>query len=120
MISPRTKVAQTSTGEIKLFPGTRLIDGSTRSFFSEDVITKLMSETEFEEKLKDMVEGYIADYLLNQNLTLQSFIDDPFDAIYLADLQPDSINMSTSNELNSLKNIVDLSDTISFNDGWDD
>ncbi len=98
----------------------RLVDGSTRSFFSEDVISKLLSEPEFEEKLKDLVEGYIADYLLNLNLLSQSIIDDPFDAVYIADLQPDSTHISTTNELNSLKNIVDLSESISFNDGLDD
>lgn len=119
MIATSTQATQTLTGEIKLFPGTKLVDGSTRSFFSERVIKTLLSEPIFEDKLKDLVEGYIADYLLDINLPLQSLIDDPFDAVYLADLQPDSIDISTTNELNSLK-ILDMSDTISFNDGWDD
>ncbi|KFO68001.1 hypothetical protein ER57_07210, partial [Smithella sp. SCADC] len=85
-----------------------------------DLINELLSEPEFEEKLQDRVDRYIADYLLNLKLSSQPFIDDPFDAVYLADLQPDIIYIKTIDEFNLLKNIIDLSDTISFKDEWDD
>ena len=70
---------------------------------------------------KDMVEGFIANRIVERmGDNIPVTMDNPFDAIYLAELQPDKINPVDVQVLNKFKNIIDLSDTIHFNDEWED
>ncbi|MCB0404714.1 MAG: hypothetical protein KDD51_07990 [Bdellovibrionales bacterium] len=45
---------------------------------------------------------------------------DPFDAIYLSALRPDTLSREDVDTVKQHSGIVDLSDTITFDDGFDD
>lgn len=72
-------------------------------------------------RFKQFIEGEILDAYIKRSLWegLHS-IDDPFNAIYISELQPDHINRVDVQNINSYAQIRDLSDTIEFSDGWDD
>jgi hypothetical protein len=103
-------------------PFRRASGETTHSFFINDLIKTIFDAPEFGDKMKEFIEGYIMDISIkNKEQSLYpSILDNPFDAIYLADLQPDAIPLHTIFNLDSLSNIRDLSNTISFNDDWGD
>ena len=92
----------------------------SESSLPDDVIDSILSAPALEEGLKRSVEGALTGLLLSQleNGTFQT--DNPFNSIYLSKLQPDLIISGLVTELESLASIRDCSDTISFNDEWDD
>lgn len=47
-------------------------------------------------------------------------VDNPFDAVYLSELQPDKLHSAIITRIDALTHIKDLSSTIHFNDGLDD
>ncbi len=46
--------------------------------------------------------------------------DDPFDAVYISELRPDEVEKADIMAFLQHSDIVDLSDTISFVDEWED
>ena len=46
--------------------------------------------------------------------------DDPFDALYISELRPDEVEKADIMAFLEHSDIVDLSDTISFVDEWED
>ena len=57
---------------------------------------------------------------INNKLGVYSQTDDPFDEVYISDLDPDLISRNSISDLMSLSHIKDLSSEIEFKDGWDD
>jgi len=76
--------------------------------------------TEIAEQLKPIIESYILNYYFKYLKSELRFKDDPFDAIYLSKLIPDTINKIDLGNLKKYSKVVDLSDNLSFNDGLDD
>ena len=68
--------------------------------------------------LEDKVEKLEA--LIKAQFLNGDKVDDPFGAIYLAELPPDSLDNRNLNQINKFADIEDLSDTIHFDDEWED
>lgn len=84
----------------------------------EILIEKIMDNPNFEEYIRNIVEGSIYSYLANNISKSFKEMDDPFDSIYIADLKKDSINIDNMSNLS--KNIKDKSDELFIDDGLDD
>lgn len=92
------------------------------SFFGlTNVVNAIINNPKFEQLLKEYMEVAIySDYLkqLSGNVLKN---DDPFDALYLADITPDKISDDAKRRIISLaKRIEDRSAEIIINDGLDD
>lgn len=72
-----------------------------------------MSEDEFKNLIRD--EMYLLMYSQNADPIIDSF-----DALYLADLEPDAISFKDIDELKKYSSLEDWSGEISFDDEWDD
>lgn len=70
--------------------------------------------------IKQYIEDAIHSALSDIRLKNIHITDDPFDAIYLSQLQPDAVNHNDINTLEKYRGIKDLSSEIFFDDGWDD
>jgi len=68
---------------------------------------------------KESIEAIIYEILINEKV-LANEKTDPFGAIYLCDLQPDTIDYSYIEKIRYFSKIRDVSDSIHFNDGMDD
>jgi len=96
-------------------------DSYSTSLPSEDILNQIIGNPEFENYLKEIVEGIIYSQWASDIASNLTNTDDPFDSIYLADLKPDSINDYNISLLNYISNqIEDKSDELIINDGWDD
>jgi len=117
MTSALRKESKTAT----VIPFPKSKDGTSgQDPFMRSLINELSEDPQFEDKIKALVEGYVAELWvksLNENTPI---VDDPFDPIYLANLRPDNIDQATINSLDLLKDIKDLSDEVFFDDGWDE
>jgi hypothetical protein len=88
---------------------------------SDDIIEKIISSPDFEDYLQQLIEGSVYTYLAENISTDMNKIEDPFDAIYIADLKPDQVKLSNDNLLLNLSGkILDKSDEIFIDDGLDD
>ncbi len=74
----------------------------------------------FQRHFKSLVESAVFDATIKARFLDVKEIDDPFDAIYLAELTPDDIHTADLDRIARYSSIKDLSDTISFDDGWED
>lgn len=94
---------------------------STESWEEYDIPDGIIGNPAFERYLKDIVEGIIySNFTVEQSASLISD-ENPFDSIYLAELTPDPINKENVIKIKNIaKRIVDKSDLIVFDDGWDE
>jgi hypothetical protein len=92
----------------------------TTSTGSVDVPANPFDNPEYEEHLKGIVESAVLEAWMKARILDIEKVDDPFDAIYLAELPPDNIYNDNLDRINRFTSIEDLSDTINFDDGWDD
>lgn len=120
MIALKKQEASTGQGAT-VIPFPNSYDGTSNRYpvSIKNIMEELVTDPAFEDKIKSIVEGYVIDLWL-KSIKPDLSVDDPFDSIYLADLLPDILLPSTIQELETLKNINDLSNTITFNDDWDD
>lgn len=85
------------------------------------LLDALIGNPEFETYLKDMIEGIVISNLATQAALENIDKDNPFDSIYFAELTPDLIIHADLNRIRYLsKKIIDKSDSLKFNDGWED
>lgn len=107
------------------FPPKRVTNVTSGSNLDVDdaIIEYLFShpifEGKMESKIKSTFEGLIDDYVIRARESADDE-ESSFDAVYLADLQPDIINPETVSELESFSHITDLSESILFEDEVDD
>lgn len=88
------------------------------SSFATEVMDEILSNTAFSENIKLIVEGKVAEVIMQILMSRSNkLMDDPFDPIFLYDLQPDEISDTTF--LSAYSHIQDISDEIEFDDGWD-
>jgi hypothetical protein len=86
----------------------------------ESLLSDALSNPEIETHLKGIVEAAVFEACLKIRLLDVEPYDDPFDAIYISELQADPIISTDINQLQKYANIIDLSNTISFEDEWED
>jgi hypothetical protein len=105
-----------------VFPIDTFRDGtSSPTIDINEIITQIFDSKEFEMGVKNMVESHIiAKWFSDSIYKKAEAVDNPFDAIYLANLKPDIINDRDIVTIQSFSEIQDRSDTIHFNDGWDE
>lgn len=108
----------TKSAEIIPFPlsSSSSSSGTNIEALLNDVFTNPAIETH----LKGIVEGAVMDVWVKSHLTYFGISDDPFDAIYISELKADNINNSDIEKIAQYSNIIDLSNTISFDDEWED
>jgi hypothetical protein len=115
MSTANRKIIKTGTAEVISFPQKA---SDTTSAGSVDVPANPFDNPEIEKHLKSIVESAVLDATLKNRLSDIEKVDDPFDAIYLAELPPDSIE--NLDRIYKFTGIEDLSNTIKFDDEWDD
>lgn len=99
----------------------RFQQSKTNDSISNEIVSNIIGNDKFESYLKDLIEGIVFNQWTKYITSATATLDDPFDAIYIADLKPDYIHNKYYNTLNSYAlNIIDKSNEISINDGWDD
>ena len=106
-----------TTGNIhELFPkkfGTK--KDSTENWPSAE----LASLGESIEEIKSLFDAQLA-IAITRSMQQGTSIDNPFDAVYLSELQPDELVPTNISQLAALSHVKDLSSTIHFDDGLDD
>lgn len=71
--------------------------------------------------LKALIESAILNaYVRAQLSTPAAALDNPFDPIYFSELKPDPIALKDRRMIVDHREIVDLSASVSFADGWDE
>jgi hypothetical protein len=111
-----------ATRKIYPFPGPSysLTSGESPEELVKKAVVDAFSIPEVEKHLKGIVEGVVMDAWVKSKFEESNIYDDPFDAIYLSELKPDEVHKSDVDVITKCSNIVDLSDTIAFDDEWDD
>ena len=110
------KTIKTGTGNVISFPQT---GSDTTSAGTLNIPTNLFDNPEYEEHLKGIVESAVLEAWMKVRFLNSEKVDDPFDAIYLAELPPDSIYKHNLDRVNKFARIEDLSNTIYFDDEWE-
>ena len=93
---------------------------STSEASIESLRPDLFTKPEIEAHLKGIVEAAVLDAWMRARLFDIERSDDPFDAIYICELKPDRIMRPDTDRILKYSNIIDLSDTISFDDEWEE
>ena len=94
---------QTDTWPEDLSP--RSISGS----FLSQLVSAVLRDADFAETVKSVVEGYAVESIV-RSLETREIRSDPFDPIYLADLEPDSISRIDARQVwTGAANVKDLS-----------
>ena len=106
------------TADIIPFPLTSTLSTSGTSF--ESFLVDAFENPEVEKHLKGIVEGAIMDAWVKARLSDLVRIDDPFDAIYISELQADNTDKYDTDRIMQYAKIIDLSSTISFDDEWEE
>jgi len=75
---------------------------------------------EVKEYLKNIIEAALLDVWVKTQLVTSERTDDPFSSIYLSELKSDRITEFDILNIEKYKNINDLSNTISFDDEWEE
>lgn len=86
----------------------------------ESLLVDALLNPTVENRLKGIVEGAIANAWVKTHYTDVETFDDPFDAIYISELKADSFNQQDLGKIFNYSKIIDLSDTLSFDDEWED
>lgn len=121
-MSPRAEpIRETSTRSATIIPlypsgvpSSGSDGGSVLDFFPLDPADQL------QQSVKAVIEALVATEYFRRTLKRAERMDDPFDPIYISALQPDPISAGDIAQLARFRDIEDLSDSITFDDGWDD
>jgi len=105
-----------ATAKIINFPETQtatwpenLLPESVSDSFLSLLVSAVLKDADFAETVKSLVEGYAVESIV-RSLEKRVVKSDPFDPIYLADLEPDSISNVDARELwIGAANVDDLS-----------
>ncbi len=85
------------------------------------VLDAVIGNPQFEDYLKEVIEGMIFDSLLKGQVESSASSDNPFDSVYIADLSPDKGIGHSYRDLQYLnRNIEDRSDSLLIDDNLDE
>lgn len=84
------------------------------------LVDAVIRDPRLAERVRNVLEAYVFERIMAEQLDRYLVQDDPFGSVYLADLQPDLIERSEVKQITLLSKIEDRSDELSFDDGWDD
>jgi hypothetical protein len=114
---PNQKTIKTGTAKVISFPQT---GSDSTSVGSLDVPNNPFDNPEYEKHFKSHVESAVLEAWMKVRFLDSEKVDDPFDAIYLAELSSDSIDNRNLDQIIKFTDIEDLSDTVHFDDEWED
>jgi hypothetical protein len=118
MSSSSSRAEDQTTARVIPFPQTSVPQMLEPSI---DWIELLRNSQSTAESLKSVIEAAVLNaYVRTQISAPAAAIDNPFDPVYISELQPDHITPADRSAMRRRDSIVDLSDSISFADGWDD
>ena len=86
----------------------------------ESLLVRSLIDKQVEARLKDLIEGAVMDVYVRTQFADFEVLENPFDPIYISDLQADPVTKQDIDKIICHSKIIDLSDTLSFNDEWDD
>jgi hypothetical protein len=101
-------------------PLNRNTPSSTSETSGESLLSSALTNSDTEDRLKKIVEAAVFDVWAKTRLLDIKRFDDPFDAIYISELRADPIVSADIERISTYANIIDLSDTINFEDDWED
>ncbi len=104
----------------RIIPFRQSIRSSTSSISTDETLNDVFSDPAAGNFLKQIVEVAVMDALIKAELANHGVSDDPFDAIYISELKADNIHVHDITKVIRAANIRDLSDSISFDDEWED
>lgn len=87
---------------------------------SSSVADYLASEIVKNPQLKNFIESVVYGVMVKEKILNQEMSTDPYEALYICDLEPDLLNIRNVKTLKAYSQIIDRSDEIRFNDGMDD
>ncbi len=87
---------------------------------TDEFIGELLIDPGFEQGVKEMVEGKMAEFVFRVFREASMGTDSPFGSIYISDLTPDLFDARHLAMIKTFENIEDLSESISFDDHWED
>ncbi len=100
------------------FPQSNTSSSSETSI--EILLSDALANPETETRLKGIMEAAVLHAWMKIRLLDVERVDDPFDAIYISELKADPIIPADINQLQKYADIIDLSNTIIFEDEWED
>jgi hypothetical protein len=120
-----TQVAQKSdwtSASSNVVPFTRKRSDSTSGAGSIDpnVYFKVLADKGQHAQMKRAIDMAVFDALLNDSLIDFSDKNNPFGSIYISKLRPDAVKPETLVQILNCSAIEDLSDTIHFDDEFED
>jgi hypothetical protein len=93
---------------------------STSETSIESLLSDAIANPETEARLKGIMEAAVLNAWVKIRLLDMEPVDDPFDAIYMSELQADPIIPADISQIIKYADIIDLSNTISIEDDWED
>lgn len=93
---------------------------STSETSIESLLSEAITNPETEARLKGIMEAAVLNAWIKIRLLDVERVDDPFDAIYISELRADPIVSDDIMQIRRYADIIDLSNTISFEDEWED
>lgn len=114
-----SRVGTSSTGSTNVVPFRTPNTAVTNEEYLGNPSNQFGSE-ETDENLKSIIEAAMFEAYMRAKITIPQIDDDPFDAIYISELRSDTISSEVVENIVKFSNIKDLSETISFNDEWED
>lgn len=112
-----TTASYVGANKIHPFPQTKWAQETDQE---SEIINLLMGSTRYENYLKEFIEGVIMNNLKSEVSTSMITKDNPFDPIYLAQLEPDVIRKEDMDRIKYFASrIVDRSNELFIDDGWD-
>lgn len=88
--------------------------------YSDDILDQIFADPRLDQRIQERIEAQLLTVMYRVQLGDLKSVDDPFDDIYLSELQPDRFNKNSTINIQRFRNIKDVSDTIAFSDEWED
>jgi len=93
---------------------------STSELGVESLLSNALRNPEIEGRLKEIMEAAVFNVWAHTRLLDIERADGPFDPIYISELRADPIVSADIKQIQMYADIIDLSDTINFEDEWED
>lgn len=95
-------------------------DFATNQFPVQRIIQDVLSHPDLENRIEEMIKSRIIELRVSDIQKSTESLTNPFDAIYLLNLEPDILFVEDRAIISRYATIEDLSDSISFNDNFEE
>ena len=99
----------------------RLYDAASETdALSRPSVLPSSASAEFYDKIKTAIDAVLTEAYVAQVLSGSALPESPFDAVFISALVPDSLDREDLHRMARFSHVKDLSDSIDFEDHWDD